>query len=247
MTSSMPGGARSISSRKAAWSPPADRAILAKASSTAATYLSRNRAISAAASISRTCRLRGPPGTARARSPSGAPKTSPSECAGSIESSSTRRAPSRAARSSAVAAAQVDLPTPPLPPKRSQRTPPSRRSAGRVSFRLKADTTGSESIPVASAFRRNTQSADAMIERPRHHRWLPRLQLGACLTQRGDAARFLRQVREREQLEIAETPGDRSQRASLEAMARGAPLASSASVASRLRRDTRFRRPQEEA
>src|SRR5690606_29118665 len=49
----------------------------------------------------------------------GVPSTSPMECAWSVETSSTRR-PARASRT-AVAVANVDLPTPPLPTNRLMR------------------------------------------------------------------------------------------------------------------------------
>ena len=71
------------------------------------------------ASSSRTCRFLGPPGRVIGRSPIATPNTSLSECAGSIEISSTLRDTLVRARRRAVAAAAVVLPTPPLPPKSS--------------------------------------------------------------------------------------------------------------------------------
>ena len=55
------------------------------------------------------------------REKTGMPSASPRECAGSVETSRTR-CPDRAA-ATARAAAQVVLPTPPLPPNRTRRQP----------------------------------------------------------------------------------------------------------------------------
>src|SRR6266536_637034 len=77
----------------------------------------RNRAASASSSTARRrCR---PTATARGRGPSFRPRASPSEWAGSVETTSTRR-PERA-RPTAAAAEQVVLPTPPFPPKKRKR------------------------------------------------------------------------------------------------------------------------------
>ena len=59
-------------------------------------------------------------GRARAATTAATPSASPSECAGSVETSSTRR-PGRALRRPPSAAAHVVLPTPPLPPKKMKR------------------------------------------------------------------------------------------------------------------------------
>ena len=54
--------------------------------------------------------------TCRGRDDRRTPSTSPSECAGSVDTTRTRRP--AAAAATARAAAQVVLPTPPLPPKK---------------------------------------------------------------------------------------------------------------------------------
>src|SRR4051812_16688384 len=70
------------------------------------------------------CSVRVPARTAVTRDDSRCCNASPSECAGSVDTASTRRPP--AASASAHAAAQVVFPTPPLPPKKMNRgVPPS--------------------------------------------------------------------------------------------------------------------------
>ena len=89
--------------------------------------MSRHRASSSASVSSASASRNPPPGSPRRRrAPSsahearsgttGVPSTSPSECAWSVDTTSTRR-PLCASRT-AVAVASVDLPTPPLPTKR---------------------------------------------------------------------------------------------------------------------------------
>jgi hypothetical protein len=84
------------------------------------------RAVSNAPSISRPCRFGS---SCTGSGPIGRSNMSEVECAGSVETSSTRL-PARLA-ASAIADAQVVLPTPPLPPKNKTRL--SRRARIRVS------------------------------------------------------------------------------------------------------------------
>ena len=71
---------------------------------------------------------------ARRARQSAAPSASPSECAGSVETTSTRP-PARGRSASAQAAAHVVLPTPPLPPKKNDRSSGLRSQRARDSER----------------------------------------------------------------------------------------------------------------
>src|SRR5258706_9645570 len=86
------------------------------------------RARAASASSSTARRLPRRTGIGRGRGPSDRPKASPRECAGSVETASTRRPDS--ARATAAAAEHVVFPTPPLPPKKRKRGAEARRARG---------------------------------------------------------------------------------------------------------------------
>src|SRR5687767_11216734 len=90
---------------------------------------SSQRSSARSASISAACRPAAPR-TARGRAASETPSASASECAGSVETSSTRWCARAAPR--AAAAAHVVLPTPPLPPKNRKATLPAARVRVRV-------------------------------------------------------------------------------------------------------------------
>ena len=108
------------------------------------------------ASSSRTPRVAGPPGTGCSSSPTRAPRTSPSEWAGSVDKSRMRRAGAPSPSVSAAAAAHVVLPTPPLPANRSKRVP-----AGATS----GTHTAADSRPRAVEERRGEDAAGAGARR----------------------------------------------------------------------------------
>ena len=201
----------------------------ANASSTAATYFLRNRAISTDASISRTWRVFGPPGTERGR----VAERGAEHVAERVRriGGDEQHPPVAAARSSAAAAAHVDLPTPPLPPNRSQRALPSE-----IAFRLKAEATGRECrrhLPVPwlppLGGRRRVGRADAPRERRRRCRRAPGVNQLARAAEHLDAARLAGQLRKRNHLQAGEPPRDRAPaRAPRSA---GAPRTSSQRVA----------------
>ena len=130
-SSSMPGGARSINSAAPVRAGrPARRLRRSRhaISSSAASSSARCAASARGASSSRTRRFGGTaPDDGCGSSPTGASSTSPSECAGSVDSSRIRRAGAARASRSAAAAAAVVLPTPPFPPKNSSERAADRR------------------------------------------------------------------------------------------------------------------------
>ncbi len=79
--------------------------------------------------MARNRRFTGPRSNLTGSLPIVCPRTSPSECAGSVESNITSRDGRSPARARAAAAAHVVLPTPPLPPNRTSRVSrPARRT-----------------------------------------------------------------------------------------------------------------------